>query len=116
MRPEGMRSGLAGGAWIGPLLLVANGIVVPVSEELAWRGVIQSSLARAWGMAGTVAVTALALALKHVIVDGSVMRLTSLMVGALELCGVRARWGTGSSTVTHLVANFLATALALATL
>jgi membrane protease YdiL (CAAX protease family) len=96
------------------LLLVVNGVVIPISEELVWRGVVQTALTRAWGLAAGVGVTALAFAFKHVLIDGSLARITTLLAFALVVGLIRARWGTGSSTITHVVANLLASSVFLA--
>ena len=48
-------------------------------------------------------------ALKHVLVDGSLARITTLVMLGLVLGVVRLRWGTGSSTVAHMVVNLVST-------
>jgi len=113
---EALGSGSNGTAAIPTLAIalyfVGNGIVVPIAEELAWRGVIQTALTASYGHAIAIAVTALAFVGKHLIVDlaATPFRVASLLVLALVLCGLRARWGTASSTVAHLGVNVLATA------
>ncbi|WP_459193792.1 CPBP family intramembrane glutamic endopeptidase [Halosimplex sp. J119] len=104
--------------WVLAVLFVVNGIVVPLAEELAWRGVIQTALMRSYGVLAGSAVAAAGFVLKHVIVDGgaSPVRLASLIILAVIFSALRARWGTASSTVAHLGANLLATGLAIATL
>ena len=99
-------------AWALALLLVVNGVVVPLAEELAWRGVVQGALTRASGARLAVAATAVAFVGKHLLVDGAVLpfRLVSLTALAVVLGVVRARAGTTASTVTHLVVNGAATA------
>ncbi|SFR86355.1 CAAX protease self-immunity [Halomicrobium zhouii] len=106
----GFRTGLP--TWVLVAFLLGNGIVVPITEELAWRGVIQTALTESYGTYAAVVVTALAFAGKHLVVDLAAppARVASLVVLAFVLCGLRARWGTTASTVTHLLANFLATA------
>lgn len=98
--------------WAAALLLVINGIVVPITEELAWRGVIQTALMDAYGTSVAIVVTAVAFVLKHLIVDLAAppLRVTSLVILGFILCGLRARYGTTSSTVAHLAANGVATA------
>lgn len=98
--------------WALIALLVGNGLVVPVTEELAWRGVIQTALTESYGVRVAVVVTAAAFVAKHLVVDLAAppFRVASLVVGAFVLCGVRARYGTASSTVTHLITNLIATA------
>ncbi len=90
-------------------MLLANGILAPLVEEFAWRGYIQYRLMRAWGTWAGLAGTALLFALKHMIVDASVGRITTLLVGACALGLIRQRWGTAASTAAHLTANFVAT-------
>lgn len=99
--------------WVLVLFFVGNGIVVPITEELAWRGVIQTSLTEASGTTVAVVVTALAFVLKHLLVDLSapLFRVTTLVVLAFVLGILRARYGTASSTVAHVAANGLSTAL-----
>lgn len=98
--------------WIPVILFLANGIIVPITEELAWRGVIQTAFMDSYGTYVGGTLTAVAFVAKHLIVDGgaSVFRLVSLFVLAFLLCGLRARYGTASSTVTHLAANSISTA------
>jgi len=98
--------------WAAALLLVINGVVVPITEELAWRGVIQTALMDAYGTSIAIVVTATAFVLKHLVVDMAAppLRVTSLVILALILSGLRARYGTTSSTVAHLAANGIATA------
>ena len=97
--------------WV--LLLTANGLVVPVTEELAWRGVVQTGLTRALGTAGGILITALLFAFKHVLVDASLRRLTTLLVVALTLCLVRWRWGTGASIAAHIAMNLCSSVIVL---
>ena len=104
-------------AWALAFLLLGNGVVVPITEELAWRGVIQTALTESYGTYVAVGVTALAFVAKHLIVDLAAppFRVASLAVLALIFGGLRARYGTASSTVAHLLVNLFATAsLALA--
>ncbi|WP_129116232.1 CPBP family intramembrane glutamic endopeptidase [Halegenticoccus tardaugens] len=50
-------------------ILVVNGVVVPITEELAWRGVIQTALTDTYGTTIAIVVTATAFVLKHLFVD-----------------------------------------------
>jgi len=104
--------------WVVALLLVVNGVVVPIAEELAWRGVIQTALMDSWGVLAGSAVAATGFVLKHVIVDMGAppIRLASLVILAVIFSALRARWGTGASTVAHLGANLLATGMSVVTL
>ncbi|QCC60476.1 CPBP family intramembrane metalloprotease [Natrinema thermotolerans] len=97
------------------LLLVGNGFVVPIAEEQVWRGVVQTELVEARGAVAGIAVTAVLFAFKHVIVDLSVVRLTTLLTLAALLCVVRYRWNTVSSTVAHVVVNAALTVTLVAT-
>lgn len=99
--------------WVLGAFLLINGILVPIVEELAWRGVIQTALMESFGTVIGSVVTAAAFVLKHVIVDQGEpwSRLVSLIVLALLLCGLRVRFGTASSTVTHIGVNSISTAL-----
>jgi membrane protease YdiL (CAAX protease family) len=110
---EPLLAGIRQAAWSAALLLTVNGIVVPVAEELAWRGVIQTALVKGGGVARGVVFGGLAFALKHVLIDASVARLTTLVMFGLGVSVVRAGWGTGGSTVAHLCANLIATSLAI---
>lgn len=94
-------------------LLLGNGALVPVAEEFAWRGYIQSRLNLAWGPIPAVVMTAVFFALKHVIVDWSLTRVTTLITGALALGIIGNRYGTAASTAAHIVLNFTATAAAI---
>ena len=101
-----------GALWVAAMLFLANGIIVPITEELAWRGVIQTALMDSYGIYVGGALTAVAFVGKHLVVDGgaSLLRLVSLVVMGFILCGLRARYGTASSTVAHLVVNSISTA------
>ncbi len=92
---------------LGLVLIPANGILTPLVEEFAWRGYIQSRLAAGWGAGAGILVTASCFAAKHMIVDVSIGRASTLIVGSLVLGLVRHRWGTGASTMTHLLLNLV---------
>lgn len=98
--------------WALALLLFVNGVVVPIVEEFAWRGVVQTALTRAYGSLAAIGITAVAFVAKHVVVDMTLspFRVAPLLVLAFVLCGLRDRYGTASSTVTHLVVNLVSTA------
>jgi membrane protease YdiL (CAAX protease family) len=100
------------GVWIA--LLIGNGVAVPLSEEFAWRGYIQTRLQTAWGAAPAVVVCAALFAAKHVAVDRSVLRLVTLATGAVALGIVRARYGTTASSLAHVVLNLAGTAASIA--
>lgn len=113
--PAGFAEALQDGAWVAVLMLAANGVAGPIGEELAWRGVVQTALVRAWGPVAAVVVTGVLFALKHVALDGSLNRVTTLVMLGLAFGLVRQRWGTGSSTAAHIVVNLLATSAVIAT-
>ena len=95
-------------------LVLGNGVMVPVVEEFAWRGFIQTRLVKAWGPSAAVVATATAFALKHIVVDGSVVRTTTLLTGALTLGLIRHRYGTTASTLAHVILNVVGTAASVA--
>jgi membrane protease YdiL (CAAX protease family) len=94
-------------------LFVANGVLGPIAEEVAWRGVVQTALTEAVGVAAGVAVTAIAFAAKHLLVDLAAppLRVASLVFLAFAFGVLRHRNGTGSAIVAHVLANTTATAL-----
>lgn len=95
------------------LLLLVNGLIVPISEEWAWRAVLQSAADRILSPLIAILLVGLLFALKHVVVDGSFFRFTSLLLFALVVGVVRHRLGSGAATVTHIVANMTATSILL---
>jgi membrane protease YdiL (CAAX protease family) len=99
--------------WAMVVLLLENGVLAPVVEEFAWRGFIQSVLTAAWSPGAALLATAALFAAKHVVVDLSVSRTTVLVAASLVLGAVRWRWGTGASTIAHVVLNLPATAAAI---
>lgn len=105
---EGQR---AAGPLVGLVAVPANGLLIPVVEEFAWRGYIQTRMVLALGRPAGVVTTAVLFAAKHVVVDLSLGRVFTLTGGALVLGGVGARWGTQASTVTHGALNLIATFL-----
>jgi membrane protease YdiL (CAAX protease family) len=109
---EQMRSIAEAGVWGVLPFLLGNAILAPVVEEFVWRGHIQSRLAAASGQAGGLVVTAVLFAAKHMIVDLSVERTTSLIVVAVALGLVRLRLGTFASTVAHFGLNLTASTIA----
>ena len=52
--------------------------------------------------------------LKHVVVDRSLNRLTTLLAIGTVFGVLRYRLGTGASTIAHVTANLLASLIALA--
>lgn len=96
---------LESGVWVLALFALAHGIVAPVTEELAWRGVVQSALVEAWEPAVGIAVTAMLFTAKHAALDASLARVPTVLMLAAVLGLVRHRWGTTASTVVHAVAN-----------
>lgn len=97
--------------WAILALLLGNGILAPIVEELAWRGYIQSRLSLGWGSGVGLVATALLFSAKHVVLDVSLSRTATLVIGSLFLGVIRHRWGTFASTLAHFVGNFTATTL-----
>ena len=89
--------------------LLSNGLLTPAVEEYAWRGYIQLRLIQGYGAALGLTVTVLLFVAKHILVDLSLVRTTTLVVASTGLGVIAHRWGTGASTVTHAVMNFAAT-------
>jgi len=102
---------LEAGFWVVVLFALAHGILAPVTEELAWRGVVQSALVRAEGVAIGIAITAVLFTAKHALVDVSLARVPTVLVLAVVLGIVRHHWGTTASTVVHLVVNLTSVGL-----
>ncbi|UPM42987.1 CPBP family intramembrane glutamic endopeptidase [Halocatena salina] len=92
------------------VFLLGNGVAVPIAEEQVWRAVVQSEFVASWGAVVGILLTAVLFALKHVVVDGSVVRLTTLVGLGLVLGLLRHRYGTVSSVVTHIGMNLYSTA------
>jgi membrane protease YdiL (CAAX protease family) len=105
--------GVDGPTWTLVALFVANGVLGPIAEEVAWRGVVQTALTEAVGVAVGVGVTAIAFAAKHLVVDLAAppLRVASLVFLAFAFGVLRHRNGTGSAIVAHVLANTTATAL-----
>ncbi|WP_226479521.1 CPBP family intramembrane glutamic endopeptidase [Natrinema amylolyticum] len=107
---EGLAAAFEDRPALAILFLVGNGIVAPIAEEQVWRGIVQTNLVDERGAAVGIAVTAILFALKHVIVDLSVIRLTTLLTLGFLFGVVRHRWGTASSAVTHVLLNLVSSA------
>ncbi len=90
-------------------LLLVNGIVVPVSEEYLWRGLVQVRLTRIVSPVLAIGATAVMFSLKHVLVDASFGRFLAIVFfGAM--CGVvahRRSWKT--SAALHILINTAST-------
>ena len=98
--------------WTLGLLFVVNGVVAPITEELACSGVIGTALAESSATWLAIVLTALGFVLKHPIFDmaAPLFGVTSLVLIAFPYCGLRARYGTASSTAAHLTGNPITTA------
>jgi membrane protease YdiL (CAAX protease family) len=107
---EGLTDAFEARPALAILFLVGNGILVPIAEEQAWRGIVQTELVDGWGVPAGIGITAVLFALKHVIVDLSIVRLTTLLTLGLLFGIVRHRWGTASSTVPHVFLNTVSSA------
>lgn len=103
-----------GGILGSVLILPGNGLLGPIVEEYAWRGYIQSRFTEGMGLRYGVAVTALLFAVKHIVVDVSLFRTTTLLVGGFALGLIRIRWGTTTTTIAHIFLNSVATLLVMA--
>lgn len=103
-------SDIEAGVWVVGLFVLAHGIVAPLAEELAWRGVVQTALVKSQGPAVGILVTAALFTTKHAVLDASLARVPVLLVLAVALGIVRHRWGTTASTVVHAVVNLAAVA------
>lgn len=103
--------GFDGPTWALVAVVLANGVIAPIAEEVAWRGVVQTTLVDALGAAAGVAITAVLFVAKHVVVDlgAGPLRLFSLVVLAIGWGALRHRHGTGASTLSHVLANTTAT-------
>ena len=106
---------LQAGTWVALLFLIGNAGLVPICEELAWRGVVQTALVRALGAWVGIGVTVVLFAFKHALIDASLERITTLLMLGLVFGVARHRWGTGSSTVAHVLVNLFSTGLVVAT-
>ncbi|MFC6862828.1 CPBP family intramembrane glutamic endopeptidase [Halomicroarcula sp. GCM10025817] len=104
-------SDLEAGLWVAVLFALAHGIVAPVTEELAWRGIVQSAFVRAEGLGTGIVITAVLFTAKHALLDVSLARVPTILVLALVLGIVRHRWGTTASTVVHMVVNLTSVGL-----
>lgn len=91
----------------GGLLVAVNGVVVPIAEEFAWRGIIQTALVERFGSTLGIGLTSIVFAFKHIIVDRSISRFTTLLALGSILGIVRYRLGTGASTAAHMTANLI---------
>lgn len=92
------------------VLLLGNGVAVPIAEEHVWRGLVQTELVAAWGAGIGILVTAIIFTSKHIIVDLAIFRVTTLLALGLLFGIVRHRYGTGSSIVLHIGVNLIASA------
>lgn len=91
--------------WVVALFVLAHGVVAPLAEELAWRGVVQTALVDARGPVVGIAVTAALFTAKHALLDASLARVPTVLVLAVALGVVRHRWGTSASTLVHVIVN-----------
>lgn len=89
--------------------LVVGGVLVPVGEELFFRGYVQSRLCRRWGTWPGIACTALFFALAHF----DLLHSASALVAGLYLGWLAQRTGsTVPGMVVHSVNNLVAIAAA----
>ncbi|MFC7250920.1 type II CAAX prenyl endopeptidase Rce1 family protein [Halomicroarcula sp. GCM10025324] len=104
-------SDLEAGLWVVVLFALAHGLIAPVTEELAWRGIVQTALVRGEGVTTGIIITAVIFTAKHALLDVSLVRVPTILVLALVLGIVRHRWGTTASTVVHMVVNLTSVGL-----
>ena len=100
-----IREGFRGGLPVTVLSIVAHGFVAPIFEEFVFRGLIQTPLTKRYGTYMGILGAAMLFSLKHIVVDGSFVRILPIVVLALVLGVVREKWGLTGSTVTHGVVN-----------
>jgi membrane protease YdiL (CAAX protease family) len=100
--------------WSAGLLLVTNGVIGPVCEEFAWRGVLQPRMSARFGAIQGLVLTSLLFSLKHCAVDFSFGRFFAIVAFGLVAGAIRNRWGTSTSAAAHVTANLLSTAVFLA--
>lgn len=105
----GLREVFTTAPWVIVIMLLGNGVAVPIAEERVWRGIIQTDLVARLGAVGGISVTTIVFALKHVLIDGSLVRVGSLLVLGAGFGMIRHRWGTGASTIAHILTNLGAT-------
>jgi hypothetical protein len=103
------------GVWAVLPFLLGNAVLAPVVEEFAWRGHIQATFQKERGEAVALVATALLFAAKHVLIDLSLDRFTSLVIGSFLLGLVRLRLGTFAGTVAHFGLNFVASTVFMVT-
>lgn len=95
------------------LLLIVNGIIVPIVEEFVWRGIIQTAFVERFDTATGIGLTSLSFSLKHAVVDRSFNRVTMLF-GLGSIFGIaRHRLGTSASTAAHITGNLPASLIAI---
>lgn len=91
-----------------PLFFIAVVIVAPITEEVAFRGLLFRGLSESWlGIAGTLVLTSAMWAMMHVQYDS--FTLAQIFVIGLLLGWLR--WVSGSTLLTiilHVIANFVA--------
>ena len=107
---DGPAKGIAAaGMPVALAFLVDNGVVSPAIEEFVWRGCIQRRLIAGWGARLGIVVTALLFAAKHIVVDLSLIRTTTLLAASVGLGVIGYQWGTWASTLAHITMNTSAT-------
>jgi hypothetical protein len=111
--PAGAGHGV--GSWVAFAvgLLILNGVVVPIAEELLWRGLVQPRLLAGSTTAGGIVVTSVLFSLKHVLVDHSLARAVTITAigGVLGYVAHKTSWAC--SAISHGLMNVVATTLAI---
>ncbi|MBI4057512.1 MAG: CPBP family intramembrane metalloprotease [Elusimicrobia bacterium] len=97
----------------GISLLAVNGLVVPLSEERLWRGLIQPQIVNMTGVSRGILATSLLFSVKHTIVDASLARFLALTAFGFVMGVLAHRRGWHASAISHMLANLVATGLSL---
>lgn len=90
-------------------------MVVPVCEELYWRGYVSDLMLARWSAGLAVSVNAVAFSLKHVVVDVGLGRLFTIVALGVVFAFTYRQLGLAGSISAHIAANVVATVLLLAT-
>lgn len=93
--------------WLRAAYIAVVGLLIPITEEWVWRGVVHTGLTKGMGQVTGFIITALAFVLKYILVSFAITNITTLLVVAVVLGLVRARVGTAASTLTNIVTSLL---------
>ncbi len=104
----------AGHALLIVNVLLVNCLVIPLSEERLWRGLVQPRLIVGLGFASGLALTAALFSRTHALVDASLGRLRGIIGAGLVRGVISARPSWKIPAVAHAVANTRGEALIIA--